>query len=84
MSIQDEATVGKKGEILPKKVLREISGITPGDKVIIEATPGTLTIKKIYSIEELLQLPKFAHGTSEDLENEINFESKKQEEMMDE
>ena len=79
MSTQDETIVGKKGEILPKKALREESGINPGDKVIIEASPGILTIKKIYSVEELLKMPKFAHGTPEELEIEINEESKNQE-----
>ena len=82
MSTQDETIVGKKGEILPKKTLREISGITPGDKVIIEASPGMLTVKKIYSIEELLQMPKICYGTPEHLEKDINEESKKQEELV--
>ena len=37
MIIEQESKVGKKGEILPKKPLREYSGINPGDKVFIEA-----------------------------------------------
>ncbi|TFG21259.1 MAG: hypothetical protein EU530_00495 [Promethearchaeota archaeon] len=82
MSTQDETIVGKKGEILPKKALRELSGITPGDKVIIEASPGVLTVKKVYSVEELLKMPKIAHGTPDELEQEINEEGKKHEELV--
>jgi bifunctional DNA-binding transcriptional regulator/antitoxin component of YhaV-PrlF toxin-antitoxin module len=42
MIIEEKVKVGKKGEILPKKPLREISGIRPGDNVLIEAQPGRL------------------------------------------
>lgn len=57
MSIKDEVIIGKKGEILPKKQLRERAGFHPGDKVIIMAYPGELVIKKVYSIKELFDLP---------------------------
>jgi len=54
MTIEDQSKVGKKGEILPKKPLRDFSGIKPGDNIIIEALPGYLIINKIYSVQELL------------------------------
>ena len=81
MSNQDEAIIGKKGEILAKKQLREISGILPGDKVLITAKRGELQIKKIYSIKELLDLPVIATGTPEEIEKEIEEENKKQGEV---
>ena len=74
MTMDKKAKVGKKGEILPKKPLREISGIKPGDKVLIEAQPGRLIINKIYSIEELLEMPIIAEGTAESVEKDINRE----------
>ncbi len=48
---------------LPKKALREVSGISPGDKVLIEARKGELLIKKVYSVEEAMNLPTIAEGT---------------------
>ncbi len=33
----DEVIVGKKGEIYPKKKIRNISEIFPGDRVLISA-----------------------------------------------
>lgn len=83
MTTQDKTIVGKKGEILAKKTLREISGIKPGDEIIIEAHLGQLLIKKIYSIDELLEMPIISVETSEEIAKEIEEESKKQQEMSD-
>ncbi len=83
MSIQDKAKIGNKGEILPKKVLRETSGFKPGDEVIIEASPGQMSIRKIHTVDELLKMPRIGHGTAEELEKEINEESEKYLEKMD-
>ena len=71
MNIDKKVKVGKKGEILPKKPLREISGINPGDNVLIEAHPGQLIINKIYSVEELLEMPIISEGTAQSVEKEI-------------
>ena len=81
MTIQDRTTVGKKGEILPKKNLREVSGIKPGDEVLIEAHEGQILIKKIYSVDDLLEMSIIAEGTAEELEKEIEEETKKQQEL---
>jgi len=81
MTIEEESKVGKKGEILPKKPLREYSGINPGDKVFIEAHPGRLIINKIFSVEELLDMPIIAEGTAESVEKDINEEAKLQEKL---
>ena len=65
MTKKDKTIVGKKGVILPKKPLRDLSSIQPGDEVIIEAYDGELIMKKIHSIDELLTMPKISIGTPE-------------------
>ena len=84
MTTQDKTIVGKKGEILPKKPLREISGINPGDEVIIEAHQGELIIKKIFSVEEALAMPSISFGTTETIEAEIKEEREYQEKLTNE
>ena len=79
MTIQDKSIVGKKGEILPKKPLRDLAGISPGDEVLIEAFKGELIIKKIYSIEEALAMPIISSGTPESIEKDIEKEILSQE-----
>jgi len=79
--MQETTKVGNKGEILPKKALREIAGIKPGDQVLIEARLGELLIRKIYSVEEALNLPGFSEGTAEEIEKEIEEEAKQQEKL---
>lgn len=81
MKTEDKTKVGKKGQILPKKDLREVSGIKPGDNVFIEAEPGKLVIKKVYSVEEALNMPIIAEGTAKSLEKEIKREEKFQEDL---
>ncbi len=84
MTAQDRTIVGKKGEILPKKPLREVSGINPGDEVIIEAHNGELIIKKIFSVEEALTMPTIATGTPETIEADIKEERELQEKLTNE
>ncbi len=84
MTSQDKTIVGKKGEILPKKPLRDASGIKPGDEVLIEAHQGELIIKKIYSVEEALAMPTIATGTPESIERDIEEERKMQEKLTNE
>ena len=81
MTIHHTTRVGKKGEILPKKDLREVSGIKPGDEVLIEAHEGQILIKKIYSVDELLKMSVIAEGTAEEIEEEIEEEAKNQQEL---
>ncbi len=83
MGPSEESIVGKKGEILLKKALREVSGIRPGDKVLIEARKGELIVKKVYSVEEAMNLPTIAEGTPEDIERDLEEEGRRQEEMVD-
>lgn len=84
MTIQDKTVVGKKGEILPKKPLRDASGIKPGDEILIEAHKGELIIKKIYSVEEALAMPIIATSTPDNIERDIEKERKIQEKLTNE
>ncbi len=84
MTTQDKIIVGKKGEILPKKPLRDIAGIKPGDEVLIEAHQGEFIIKKIYSVEEALAMPIIATGTPESIEKDIEAEREMQEKLTNE
>ena len=81
MTIQNKTIVGKKGEILPKKPLRELAGINPGDEVWIEAFKGELIIRKIYSIEDALAMPVIATGTAKSIEKDIDEERELQEKI---
>ncbi len=79
--IQSEKTVvGKRGEILAKKSLRDAAGIRPGDDIFIEATSGQFFIRKIPTISEILQRPPIARVTAQQLEKELDEEDRKQEE----
>ncbi len=84
MTTYDATKVGMKGEILPKKPLREIAGIKPGDNIMILAYPGKLVIQKIYTPEELLSMPKIAKGTVKSIKKDIRKEAKLQEKITDE
>ncbi len=84
MPIDEKVKVGKKGEILPKKPLREISSIRPGDNVLIEAQPGRLIINEIFTVEELLEIPIISQGTVESVEKDIEEEMKIQEKLTNE
>jgi bifunctional DNA-binding transcriptional regulator/antitoxin component of YhaV-PrlF toxin-antitoxin module len=83
MTLYEESTVGKKGEILPKKGIREYLNLNPGDHVIIEATPTEMVIKKIYSIEELLKMPRIGKGTPAEHKRLIREEIEEHEKHID-
>ena len=83
MSITDESKVGKRGEILPKQPLREIAGILPGDRIIIEARPGELTIKKILSIDEVFELDPIVEFDPNEVEDLLADLDKEQELTVD-
>ena len=84
MTINDLTKVGKKGEILPKKALREYSGIKPGDQVIVEAFPGGLTVRKVYSVKQALNMPIISRDTAEEAKEDIRRELKIQERLTNE
>ena len=70
--------MGKKGEILPKKKMRELLGFSPGDELILTVINGEMRIKKIPTIDEIFALPKFSSGTPQELKEEIRGEIKRQ------
>lgn len=75
--------MGKKGEILPKRVLREIANIKPGDKIMIEASPGELRIRKILTVDEIFELEKISRDTPEDMDRQVEEEIKLEMEKSD-
>lgn len=83
MSISDETKIGSKGEILPKLPLREMAGLSPGDRVLIEAKPGELRIRKILSIDDIFDLPKIADISAEEAEDIMDEEGEIQEMRVD-
>ncbi len=68
---------------MPKNAPREVSGISPGDKVLIEARKGELILKKVYSVEEATGLPTITEDTPEDIERDLEEEGRRQQEMVD-
>jgi bifunctional DNA-binding transcriptional regulator/antitoxin component of YhaV-PrlF toxin-antitoxin module len=83
MGIVEQSSMGNKGEILPKKSLRELAGIKPGDKILIEAREGEIIVRKILSFRELMSLPKISSGTPGSIEKELEEEGRAQEERTD-
>lgn len=84
MSLEEKAKIGKNGEILLDKPLRELSGINKGDNVLIEALPGKLVINKIYSIDELLDMPIISEESAQEAEKDIQQEIKNQQRLTNE
>lgn len=71
--------VGSKGEIFPPKEIRKKLGLKPDQKISMTVQDDKLIIKKLYSIEEILNKPSktkmsyqawkdFKTDLSEDLE----------------
>ncbi|MEQ9714048.1 MAG: AbrB/MazE/SpoVT family DNA-binding domain-containing protein [Candidatus Asgardarchaeum sp.] len=60
--------VGKKGEIVLRKAIREKAGIKPGDYIILSSKKGEITIRKIGSAKEFLEMPKLIKISKEELE----------------
>lgn len=83
MKNTDTSKMGKKGEILPKRVLREIANIKPGDKIMIEASPGELRIRKILTVDEIFELEKISRDTPEDMDRQVEEEIKLEMEKSD-
>lgn len=83
MENTDISKMGKKGEILPKRALREIADIKPGDKILIEASPGELRIRKILTVDEIFELEKISRDTPEDMDKQVEEEIKLQMEKSD-
>ena len=64
----------KREKLFQKKKIRNIVGISPGDRVLISASSNQLIIKKILSIDEIFELPIMAAGTPSIIESELEEE----------
>ena len=62
------AKVGKKGEIVIRKSIREKAGIKPGEYVLLTLRDREIIIKKIGSAKDLLEMPKLVKLSKEELE----------------
>ena len=60
--------VGKKGEIVLRKSIREKVDIKPGEYVLLTLKDGAIVIRKIGSAKELLEMPKLVKLSKEELE----------------
>lgn len=49
--------VGSKGEIFPPKEIREKLGLDPGQPIIIFIHKDQLIVRKLHSLENILQSP---------------------------
>ena len=49
--------VGAKGEIVPPKEIREKLGLMSNQPIILVLHRGTLIIRKLFSLDEILQQP---------------------------
>lgn len=49
--------IGSKGEIFPPKVIRERLGFEPNQPILLFVHQDQLIVRKIYSIEEILNVP---------------------------
>jgi bifunctional DNA-binding transcriptional regulator/antitoxin component of YhaV-PrlF toxin-antitoxin module len=81
MNSSDLSKVGKKGEILPKKELRSVTGLKPGDQILLEAKKGELIIRKVYSVKELLAMPVITKDSADLIEEDIFQEEQRQMKM---
>lgn len=49
--------IGSKGEIFPPKEIREKLGFKPNQPILLYVHKDQLIVRKIYSMEELLNVP---------------------------
>jgi bifunctional DNA-binding transcriptional regulator/antitoxin component of YhaV-PrlF toxin-antitoxin module len=49
--------IGSKGEIFPPKIIREKLGFEPNQPILLYIHQDQLIIRKIHSIEEILNVP---------------------------
>ena len=49
--------IGSKGEIFPPKIIREKLGFKPNQPIILFVHQDQLIVRKLHSIEEILNVP---------------------------
>jgi len=62
--------VGSKGELFPPKHIREQLGLKSGQKVVFRINNGVLIIEKVLSVDEILQKPKKAVISIEEIKQD--------------
>ncbi|TFF63653.1 MAG: AbrB/MazE/SpoVT family DNA-binding domain-containing protein [Promethearchaeota archaeon] len=69
--------IGSKGEIFPPKKIRETLGLKPGDPIMLYIQNDNLIVRKIHSIEEILQKPpkvKISYHAWKEFKDELSEE----------
>ena len=69
-----ESHVGSKGELFLPKHLRQTLGFNPGDKIYFDVKDGTLIVRKVKDLLELLDMhplgdPQYPEEIERDLED---------------
>lgn len=80
MDIVAKGYVGKKGEIYIEKRIREIAGLKPGDDLMVSVYHNAIIIKRIPSLDDILNKKPLATVSVEEIEEISREEQKKYEE----
>ena len=73
---EKKSKVGKRGEIYTDKKMRKITGLNPEDDIFIIVKPGTIIVRKIPTLKQLLSKKPLASITINEFE-EISAEIQK-------
>ena len=65
-----KGTVGKKGELIPPKKMRDALGLKSGSRVIYRIDESKLIVEPIPDIITAIKMPKFAKTTVKEFEKE--------------
>lgn len=66
---EKKSKVGKKGEIYTDKEIRKIVGLNPDDEIFLIVKPGTIIIRKIPTLKQLLSKEPLAAITVNEIED---------------
>ena len=70
--IRRRGRIGSKGEIYAPKLIRDNMGLKPGDEIIISVREGKeMQIRRIPTLEELLEQEPLVTTTLEELEKDL-------------
>jgi len=65
-----KGTVGKKGELIPPKKMRDVLGLKSGSRVIYRIDKSKLIVEPVPDIITAIKMPKFAKTTVKEFEKE--------------
>jgi AbrB family looped-hinge helix DNA binding protein len=72
--------IGSKGEIFPPKEVREKLGLEKNQKILLTIQNDSILIRKIYSIEEILEEPEkvtISYHALREIKNELGADLEK-------